>query len=218
MLEAASAVGVQAGWNVLDVGAGSGALSVAMHAKFGGRYELTEYADPTPVVREALLVQGIEAFSRSDLGGREPFSGLRGNRDLLLLVEVLEHLLVNPFPLVAAMGRLLRPGGYLILTTPNQVRFHNRVGLLRGRSFREVGAFPQDGSPIHGHVQEYTLEEVSGFLTAAGLHMVQHRVVQNAPTLRPSRGQRMGTRWLNGAFAQRWRLGDELIVVAQRQA
>jgi 2-polyprenyl-3-methyl-5-hydroxy-6-metoxy-1,4-benzoquinol methylase len=46
--------------------------------------------------------------------------------DLVILAEVIEHL-ESHRPIVAEIGRILRPGGHLILTTPNIARLHSRL-------------------------------------------------------------------------------------------
>lgn len=202
--------------HVLDVGAGSGALSVALRARLGGTYDLTDYLEPDEATRKALSARGISAYLHCDLASRDPFAGLRPGYDLVLFVEVLEHLLVNPVPLLRRMGHLARPGGFLLVTTPNQARLRNRLRLALGRSIREEGAFPDGDAPTFGHVQEYALGELLDLLRRAGLTPRTSRVVQNYPTLRPTAGQRAGRRLLGGGLAHRLRLGDEMVVLAQR--
>ncbi len=208
-------IGMRPEWRVLDVGAGTGALAVAVRSCYGGDFQLADYLEPTDRLRHALGSQGIQQFARCDLTAPEPFASLGASWDLVLFIEVLEHLLVNPVPLLRRLGLLLRPGGYLVLSTPNQARLRNRTSLLRGRAVREKDAFPDHDAPTFGHVQEYTLDELQVYLRRAGLEPVSTQVVQNLPSRTPSRTQRLGTRWLNSGLARRWALGDETIVVAQ---
>lgn len=208
-------IGMRPDWRVLDVGAGTGALAVAVRSCYGGNFQLADYLEPTDPLRQALGTQGIQQFARCDLTAAEPFADLGSSWDLVLFIEVLEHLLVNPVPLLRRLGGLLRPEGSLVLSTPNQARLRNRTNLLRGRAVREKDAFPDHDAPTFGHVQEYTVEELHTYLRRAGLEPVSTRVVQNLPSRTPSRTQRMGTRWLNSGLARRWALGDEMIVVAK---
>jgi len=41
------------------------------------------------------------------------------NYDLVLFCEILEHMLVDPTPVIQKINGMMRPGGRLILTTPN---------------------------------------------------------------------------------------------------
>lgn len=55
-----------------------------------------------------------------------------GSHDLCLNTEVLEHLLFNPSRMVHSINRLLRPGGHLILSTPNAIATGNAIRLITG--------------------------------------------------------------------------------------
>lgn len=81
--------------------------------------------------------------------------------DLVILSELIEHLVVYPdFPL-SQIQRILKPGGYLLLTTPNVIRFQNIILLLLGKNIY----YPlKPGSPYHRHNREYTKNEISKLL------------------------------------------------------
>lgn len=216
VLETAAALNMTSTTRVLDVGAGSGGVSVALHARFGGEFHLADYLAPSETALAALRQHGVTRYLRCDLSSKTPFSEIQPGYDVVLFVEVLEHLLVNPIVLVRALGALLRPGGHLILTTPNQARLRNRFHLLRGHSIREPGAFSATDSPTHGHVQEYTPDELRGYVGQAGLVTRSLRVVQNLPSLNPSAGTRAGARITNSGLGRRLWWGDEIILLAQR--
>lgn len=55
-----------------------------------------------------------------------------GRYDLCLNAEVLEHLLFDPSHMVFSINRMLRPGGHLVLTTPNGCSLANGLRLLEG--------------------------------------------------------------------------------------
>ena len=50
--------------------------------------------------------------------------------DVVVLGEVFEHILNHPAGLLQAVFRILRPGGTVILTTPNPSTLINAVRLL----------------------------------------------------------------------------------------
>ena len=56
--------------------------------------------------------------------------------DVVLLTEVFEHLREYPARTLAEGHRILRPGGLLVLSTPNSTYILNRLRLLCGTSTR----------------------------------------------------------------------------------
>jgi SAM-dependent methyltransferase len=89
--------------------------------------------------------------------------------DVVLFCEILEHLLLAPDFALAEIRRVLRPGGHLVLTTPNATRLASLIALAKGRSI-----FP--GYSPHGpygrHNREYSLAEVLDLVSRAGLTVV----------------------------------------------
>ncbi|MDQ2741965.1 MAG: methyltransferase domain-containing protein [Chloroflexota bacterium] len=90
----------------------------------------------------------------------------------LVFGEVLEHLKLSPIPILEQLARLLRPGGRLILTTPNIARQSNVEALVAGENFLEP--FPDDlpldidATDFLEHVREYSVREVVDAVEAAG--------------------------------------------------
>lgn len=81
--------------------------------------------------------------------------------DLVIFSELIEHLVAHPdFPL-SQIQRVLKPGGNLLLTTPNVLRFQNIILLLLGINIY----YPlRSGSPYHRHNREYTQNEIKSLL------------------------------------------------------
>ena len=73
-----------------------------------------------------------------DLGAGEFLPGVRDSFDVVVFSEILEHITFNPGPFWRRIYDLLRPGGFVFLTTPNSLRLNNvlktayRVGARRG--------------------------------------------------------------------------------------
>jgi SAM-dependent methyltransferase len=84
--------------------------------------------------------------------------------DLVVCAEVIEHLPVAPQHVVAFLASALRPGGWLVLQTPNAARLANRVRLLAGKNPFEP-LRPDSTSP--GHFREYTVDELLDLARAA---------------------------------------------------
>jgi 2-polyprenyl-3-methyl-5-hydroxy-6-metoxy-1,4-benzoquinol methylase len=209
--QALAALGPWSERRVLDLGGGIGGLSVLLHARLGGQFELAEYAPPSSAHRAALAKRGVVAVHQIDLSRPTPLAALPRDYDAILLVEVLEHLLTNPLLLFREIWDHLVPGGLLFLTTPNMARLHNRWQLLRGRSIKEAGRYPWDGAGVYGHVIEFTLDELDLLAAAESFQRVAAEIVQQVPSVAPSRRQQWGVRLLNRPTARRLRLGDDIL-------
>jgi 2-polyprenyl-3-methyl-5-hydroxy-6-metoxy-1,4-benzoquinol methylase len=204
------------GRRTLDLGGGVGSLVVALKARLGGSYDLAEYEVPTGAHADALRARGIDRLFACDLSRPETLQSLPTGYDRILLVEVLEHLLVNPLLLFRQIWEHLAPDGLFFLTTPNMARLRNRVTLLAGRSIKEAGRFPWKGGGVFGHVAEFTLDELDRLAAAESFRRDRALVVQHVPNVAPSLGQRVGVRVLNTGAARRLRLGDDLLVAYRK--
>lgn len=201
------------GRRVLDVGGGAGSLDVVLASSLGGSYELAEFVAPSPQHLTALHAAGVPEFHSVDLTRPNPLESLRSDYDLVLFVEVLEHLLVNPLLLFRELWSHLRPGGFLLVTTPNLARLGNRVRLLLGRSIKEIGRYPLEAGRTFGHVVEFDRRDLDRLLWVEGFQPVRHRIVQQLPTTTPSRTQRLSVRLLNGRLARGLELGDDIVAL-----
>lgn len=101
---------------LLELGSGEGGLAARLH-QLGYRVTPTDY-DP-----EGFLVPGMTC-SRIDLDEAIPFP--ENKFDYVIGVEVIEHL-ENHFFFIRECCRVLKPGGILILTTPNLLSMASRI-------------------------------------------------------------------------------------------
>lgn len=84
--------------------------------------------------------------------------------DVVVCMELLEHLCYSPAHVLHEANRVLRPGGTLLLTTPNALNAETVVDVLRGRSY---GEHYSGYGPSDRHNREYTRAEVDAVLRAA---------------------------------------------------
>ncbi|WP_408995137.1 class I SAM-dependent methyltransferase [Streptomyces europaeiscabiei] len=96
--------------------------------------------------------------------------------DAVLFSEVIEHL-VDPDAALDEIRRVLRPGGHLMLSTPNLAAWYNRVLLLAGVQpvFSEVslrGIHGRPGTEVVGHLRLYTARALREFVAASGFEVV----------------------------------------------
>ena len=92
--------------------------------------------------------------------------------DLIVFMEVIEHLVAPPPRVLEFLAAQLAPGGRILLTTPNAAWLKNRLKLLCGHNPFEL--LRDDHG---GHIREYTLDEMTAAARAAGLcvHTAERR-------------------------------------------
>jgi SAM-dependent methyltransferase len=104
--------------------------------------------------------------------------------DLVYCSEVVEHL-EQPEQLFLEIHRVLQPGAFLILTTPNEPNIFQRSFYSKQRrerihdEIRRQSIVVNMGNgtsiPIHGHVSLKTIREWDGLLADRGFELVAYR-------------------------------------------
>src|SRR5580692_451889 len=95
-----------------------------------------------------------------------------GRADVVVMSELIEHL-VDPDSALEEARRVLRPGGTLLLSTPNLAAWYNRGLLVLGVQplFTEVslrGVYGRPGSVVAGHLRLFTSRALVQLLAARG--------------------------------------------------
>lgn len=142
----------------------------------GGSFQTSLLAEQFPEWRIDTLAEGDDPrfrlpppsrFFAFDLNAAiypQQWPVLGGPYDLIVFMEVIEHLVAPPPSVLRCLAAQLRPGGAILLTTPNAAWLKNRLKLLRGKNPFEL--LREDRS---GHVREYTLDELQDAAAQAGL-------------------------------------------------
>ncbi|MBI1353935.1 MAG: methyltransferase domain-containing protein [Acidobacteria bacterium] len=118
-------------------------------------------------------VQGREVFRcEVDLFDAEtdPYPYAEGSFDLVLACEIFEHFRTDPMHMLVESRRILKPGGGLLLTTPNCASIGSVARALRGENPQVFAqyALPDRGEDRAAHVREYTPNELDRALRCAG--------------------------------------------------
>jgi hypothetical protein len=103
-------------------------------------------------------------FDLNAAADRSAWPALPGAYNLIVFMEVIEHLTVPPARVLEFLAAQLAPGGRLVLTTPNAAWLKNRLKLLCGRN-----PFEMLRDDRGGHIREYTLAELTAASANAGL-------------------------------------------------
>jgi SAM-dependent methyltransferase len=164
--------------SVLDVGCGRLAL-LQEHIAPEDEYfacDLVEPLEPPPNFRSV----NLNEQSLRDAFARQEF-------DVVYCGEVIEHVF-SPDAVLSDLKMLLRPGGVLILSTPNLAYWVNRLLLFAGispffvensanvklgRRFRFLG----QGNATQGHIRLFTHRAVRDLLDLQGFELLRTRSV-----------------------------------------
>lgn len=140
----------------------------------------TGYGERITQETRAIPIDGIPVELQLDLFDveRHLFPYPDQSFDAAVVGEVLEHLLEDPMHMLIELSRVLRPGGVLVLTTPNVSSWGSMSNLLYAQSNPQVySRYPRPAEETHTdrpHVRKYTPKEVVTILRAAGFG-VSHR-------------------------------------------
>ena len=117
---------------------------------------------------EAGSPQRLELTSHHFNIEEEPFPFESEQFDLVLCCEIIEHLLMDPAAVIRKIKRVLKPGGTLILTTPNVSRLENVSRMISGTNIYD----PYSGyGPYGRHNREYNKHELHLLLTYLGFEI-----------------------------------------------
>ena len=156
------------GGDILELGAGSGLIvrSLIAHGlKFnnytlselsGARLQglLREFNDP----RVRVLKLDAESLPSDNLP----------TYDAIIMLALIEHL-IDPLGAMRSLHKLLKPGGFIFIDTPNLAKFTRRAKLLLGRfpatASRNEGLTTYDGKLVdlydEGHLHYFTCRSLS---------------------------------------------------------
>jgi 2-polyprenyl-3-methyl-5-hydroxy-6-metoxy-1,4-benzoquinol methylase len=121
-------------------------------------------------VQQAAAKMGAETRPTKRMEKADGLVELEENSiDLVLFCEVIEHLAFNPIPFWKQVYRVMKPGGRIIITTPNAFYFRSLnqriTRLFNGESVGlTVSQILSVGTYGH-HWKEYTLDELRSYFT-----------------------------------------------------
>jgi 2-polyprenyl-3-methyl-5-hydroxy-6-metoxy-1,4-benzoquinol methylase len=177
--------------SVADLGTGQGALAVEL-ARLGFDVHACD-ADG-----ETFAADGVPriCFQTADLNARFPFPD--EHFDIVCAVEIIEHL-ENPRHFLRECHRTLKPGGLIVVTTPNVLNIASLLTLLFHGC---LVYFSQKEYHSNHHITPLRLQDVENICSEIGLALI--RTDYNVgkvpiPKLRhwmPLRARACRNRWL----------------------
>lgn len=125
---------------------------------------------------------------------------------LVVMAEVLEHLYTAPTLVLGLVHSLMKPGGFLILATPNAASLKKRFRLLVGRHPYEM---IRENAKNPGHFREYTRDELLMISRSVGFEVISCEL-SNYFSHDSSRG--LLERFLRGLSMASFRRGITLVL------
>lgn len=99
-----------------------------------------------------------------------------GQFDTVICGELIEHLFEDPMHLMSEINRILKPGGHIVLTTPNIASFRGISAILQGFHPGLFHAYIKpnaSGEADPRHNREYTPREIHQLLENSGFEVTR---------------------------------------------
>ncbi|MGA2653305.1 MAG: class I SAM-dependent methyltransferase [Terracidiphilus sp.] len=150
---------------LLDIGCGSGAFTIGTALRGYRSLGLSwdKRNQDVAAQRAALCGASSAEFEICDVRKLDERSDLQGSFDIAICLENIEHIM-NDQKLMVDIANCLKPGGVLLLTTPN---------------YNYIAITPEDNGPFSviedgGHVRRgYTAEDLRELCGNAGLEVLE---------------------------------------------
>ena len=167
-VQRALALHVPGGGRVLDFGSYFGNFALACRAAGFEVDAIDAYREYGAAFASCVSLQqhaGIAVHDFADSARCLP----AGNYDAVICAGVIEHIPHTPRQLLTRLTALMKPGGVLVLDTPNLAYLYRRLALLEGQTvFSPIAQQFYTELPFEGHHREYTVAEVEWMLRASG--------------------------------------------------
>ena len=159
--------GLPKGLDVLDVGCGSGVHGAEL--KRIHQHNVTGVDLSEESIRRAST--RLAAAHVADITRPEDYPFASGpGFDVILFSDILEHI-YDPVTVLRSHLKLLKPGGYVLISLPNVAIWNVRLELLFGR-FR----YQDTGTLDRTHIRFFTRRSFRELLASCGLEVARSRI------------------------------------------
>jgi len=152
--------------NCLDVGCSTGNLGSLLHKEKNCTIDGIEINSSAAKTAKS---RGYGEVFEIDLNSKKNSSVLFSEvkkYDVIACADVLEHL-ISPEEALIQLGKVLRPGGFFVISLPNVAFVLNRLHLLFGRwEYKEFGILDRT------HLRFYTINSGCQMIKSTGVQIV----------------------------------------------
>ncbi len=205
---------ISRGCRFLEIGCSNGIIIEAISNNF---YSTDTYGvDIDEKALKSALERGVKVKQLNLNEEKLPYSN--DYFDVVLFEEVIEHL-VNPDNVLEEIFRVLKPKGYVLITTPNLGYWVNRLVILFGyqpfwtetSTKYNTGKFRKNlAEPISGHLRLYTLKALKELIRLYGFSVVKQKGITYEDTLP------MPLNYFDNLFAKRAATAQIIVLLAQK--
>ncbi len=149
---------------------------------------------------------------------KDSYPYVDGTFSTVLCCELLEHLYEDPMHLMSEVNRILKPGGHLVLTTPNICSLRATGAALLGYHpglFHQYIAPDEHGNVDPRHAREYAPRDLEDLMSAAGFEVVR---IESGPYGTDEGADHTWVRQLLERFDLPGDLRDDCLYVVGRRA
>jgi ubiquinone/menaquinone biosynthesis C-methylase UbiE len=204
------AIGPDKNANYLDVSCGSGTIPMLLRCLGYQNVNATDILDynVTDFARRSnyLPLFDISVKPCDVMHDKLPFPD--ASMDAVSFIDVIEHLHGSPKGALEEMFRVLKPGGRLMVSTPNSVSLRHRLAVVIGiTNYTPVQGFYGAPNPYYNHIREFTMKDLIYCLRMVGFQIERefryntffkdffrvenHRIVRKCTTKTPKNIARM---------------------------
>src|SRR5450755_844922 len=196
-------------------------ITPALRSKLGYGHVRGCYYGPAGKIdhRSATAADGETFDCEIDLfnAEKDPFPYPDAHFSTVLCCELIEHLTEDPMHLMSEINRIVKPGGHLVLTTPNIGSLRGIAAILGGYHPGIFTAYvlPRAGGEVEArHNREYTPKEIQRLLQNSGFTVTLIETGPFRQTPRPEEGWVLNL--LDRFELPRDLRGDDIYVVGRR--
>lgn len=173
---------IEDGAKILDIGGGMGVnISVMSMMNINAEYHLIDRFDEyiNGTIMGKFNDSAIKRFERYNINIKSndilknlvlPYED--DYFDFVTCIDVIEHLPVNPLGLFKEIRRVVKKGGYFLLSSPNLFGLSETFKFLRGKHpYMDFDIWIKD--KYYSHFREYTLKEHIKLLELSGFKIVR---------------------------------------------
>jgi 2-polyprenyl-3-methyl-5-hydroxy-6-metoxy-1,4-benzoquinol methylase len=155
--------------NVVDVGIAGGMFPFLLH-KLGINVIGLDWGEISSQQELEKMHPGVKVYACCYEKDQWPLQD--NSVDIVTHLDLIEHVHPPQQFMFKEIRRILRPGGILIITTPNLASLRKRIGILRGQ--HPVGQLKEffESNPFVEHIREFTVNEVSQIVKWASFEVI----------------------------------------------